>query len=64
MNIRQAELKKAEADLAEGTKMTQNMASLAEIRAAVASGAAIHFRVFFLADDCEVDLVRTGPDAE
>jgi hypothetical protein len=64
MNIRQAELKKAEADLAECTKMTRNMASLTEIRAAVASGAAIHFRVFFLADDCEVDLLRTGPDAE
>ena len=61
---RQAELKKAEADLAECTKMTQNMASLTEIRTAVAAGAAIHFRVFFLADDCEVDLVRTGPDAE
>jgi hypothetical protein len=57
-------LKKAEADLAECTKMTRNMASLTEIRAAVASGATIHFRVFFLADECEVDLLRTGPDTE
>jgi hypothetical protein len=61
---RQDELNKADAYLAECTQMTQNMTALAEIRTAVAAGAAIHYRVFFLADDCEVELVRTGPDAE
>jgi hypothetical protein len=58
---RQEQLKKADADLAACTKMTQRMAALAEIRSAVAAGATIQFRVFFLADDCEVALVETGP---
>ena len=37
-----------------------------DARTAVATGAAIHYRVFFLADDCEVELVHTAtaePDA-
>ena len=60
---RQDEMNKADAQLAECTKMTQNMVALAEIRTAVAAGAAIHFRVFFLADDCQVELLRSGPDS-
>jgi len=60
---RQEEMQKAAALLAECTRMTENMAALAEIRTAVAVGAAIHYRAFFLVDDCEVELLRTGPEA-
>ena len=50
--------------------MTQAMTWLMQTKEAVAKGAAIHYRVFFLADDCEVELVqhrprsRIGPTAE
>ncbi|MHB8954887.1 MAG: serine/threonine protein kinase [Pirellulaceae bacterium] len=55
----EALLRQAEASLAECTKMTQAMTWLVQTRDAVAKGAAVHYRVFSLADDCEVDLVRT-----
>ena len=35
------------------------MEALMQMREAMAEGAAIHFRLFYLADDCEVDLLRT-----
>ncbi|MCU0959246.1 MAG: serine/threonine protein kinase [Pirellulaceae bacterium] len=57
--VREAELKQAEAQLAECTKMTQRMQWLNQTREQVAQGAPIHFRVFYLADDCEVDLLRS-----
>ncbi|MHB8968965.1 MAG: serine/threonine-protein kinase [Pirellulaceae bacterium] len=61
---REAELRQAEATLAECTRMTQAMTWLVQTKEAVAKGAAIHYRVFFLADDCEVELVRTGAAPE
>ncbi len=53
-------MRQAEATLNECTKMTQAMAWLTQTRDAVTKGAAIHFRVYLLVDDCEVELVRTG----
>jgi hypothetical protein len=57
----EAALRQAEATLTECTKMTQAMAWLTQTRDALTKGAAIHFRVYLLVDDCEVELVRTGP---
>ncbi len=57
-------LRQAEATLNECTKMTQAMAWLTQTREAVAKGVAIHFRMFLLVEDCEVELIRTGPAPE
>jgi hypothetical protein len=62
--VTEAELRQTETTLAECTKMTQAMMWLVQIKDAVAKGAAIHYRVFFLADDCEVELIHTGPAPE
>ncbi len=57
-------LQQAEAELAETSQATGRLTALADIRPALAAGAAIHFRLYYLADDCEVDLLRSGPTAE
>lgn len=54
---READLRQAEANLAACTTMTQRMQWLSQTRAQVAQGAPIHFRLFYLADGCEVDLL-------
>lgn len=61
--VRQAELRQVEAQLAECTKMTQRMQWLNQTREQVGQGAPIHFRVFYMADDCEVDLLRSDAAA-
>jgi hypothetical protein len=61
----EAELRRAESELAVWTKRMQDMASLQSMREAAARGAAIHYRLFLLVGDCEVELVNTasGPAA-
>jgi serine/threonine protein kinase len=61
--IRENELRQAEADLAQCSQVTQRMETLTSIREAVAQGARIHFRVFALVEDCEVDILRSDPAA-
>ena len=48
-----------EAELAETSRTTNRLEALRRIRASMAEGAMLHFRLYYLADDCEVDLVRT-----
>lgn len=55
----EGELKRAESLLAECSQATQAVAWLTTMREALAKGAAVHFRVFLLVEDCEVELVRS-----
>ncbi len=57
-------LQRSEAVLAETTQASQRMVTLAELRQKLAAGAAIHFRLFYQADDCEVDLLQTATAGE
>lgn len=52
-------LKRAEAELAKAVILTDKFEALQQLRKTLADGALIHYRVFFLADDCEVDLLRS-----
>ena len=55
----EGELKRAEGRLAECSQATQAVEWLATLRDTLAKGAAVHFRVFLLVEDCEVELVRS-----
>jgi hypothetical protein len=55
----EGELKLAEGRLAECSQATQAVEWLATLRETLAKGAAVHFRVFLLVEDCEVELVRS-----
>ncbi len=55
----EGELKLAEGRLAECSQATQAVEWLTATRDALAKGAAIHFRVFLVVEDCEVDLIRS-----
>ncbi len=57
-------LQQAETDLAETSQATARLTALTDLRQSLAAGAAIHFRLFYLADDCEVELLRSSPAAE
>jgi hypothetical protein len=61
--VREAELRQAELQLADCTKRTQRMQWLNRTRDLVEQGAPIHFRVFYLADGCEVNLLYSDPAA-
>lgn len=52
-------LQQAEAELAEASQATGRLTTLAELRQTLAAGGVVHFRLFYLADDCEVELLRT-----
>jgi hypothetical protein len=49
----------AEARLAECSQASQAVEWLAATRDAVVKGGAVHYRVFLLVEDCEVELVRS-----
>jgi hypothetical protein len=55
----EGELKLAEARLAECSQASQAVEWLAATRDAVVKGGAVHYRVFLLVEDCEVELVRS-----
>lgn len=48
-----------EAELGETNKATNRLKKVQQVRKALAEGAALHFRLYYLAGDCEVDLLRT-----
>lgn len=60
---KRAALKKAcealEAELAGTSRTSTRLETLRQIRGSMAEGAMLHFRLYYLANDCEVDLVRT-----
>mgnify|MGYP006896061678 CR=1 FL=1 len=51
--------KKLEAELARTNRALVRVEFLRELREAMEDGAAIHFRLYFLAGDCEVDLLKS-----
>lgn len=55
----ETELKAAEARLAECTQATQAIEYLVATRDTIAKGGAVHFRLFMMVEDCEVELVRS-----
>ncbi len=57
--VQQKNVRRLEAQLEETSKATTRVEVLREMRQAMADGAALHFRLYYLADGCEVDLVRT-----
>lgn len=55
----EGELKLAEGRLAECSQATQAVEWLTATREAIAKGGSLHFRLYLLVEDCEVDLVRS-----
>jgi hypothetical protein len=61
--VAEEQLRRAEIVLAETSAATERIEELSRIRESLADGAAIDYRLFFRAGDCEVDLLRTRPAA-
>ena len=53
------QLKIEEARLAQMSQVTQKLEILNELHGNLKDGGAVHFRLFFTVDDCEVELLRT-----
>ncbi len=53
------QLKIEEARLVQISQVTQKLEILSELRSTLKDGGAVHYRMFFTVDDCEVELLRT-----